>query len=121
MWIERESLDRYQTGFASITEEQRLEIVEDIAWPDDARPEMQTGVAFFNRLRNLTLTGYYTSKEGIKDLGYQGNVPNVWDGVPPEVLAQYDVDYDPAWLAKCVDQSKRGIAAQWDDQMNLIS
>ena len=72
MWIERESLDRFQQGFTTITPEQRLEIIEDIAWPDDAQPEMLAGVAFFNRLRNLTLTGYYTSKEGIKDLGYQG-------------------------------------------------
>jgi len=121
LWIERESLERYGAGFAEITEEQRIAIVEDIAWPEDAAPAMQPGVSFFNRLRNLTLTGYYTSREGIKDLGYQGNIPNVWDGVPAEVLAQYDVDYDPAWIAKCVDQSKRGITAAWDDDMNLIT
>jgi hypothetical protein len=72
-------------------------------------------------MRNLTLTGYYTSKIGIEDLGYKGNTPNVWDGVPEDVLAQHDVSYDAEWIEKCVDQSKRGIIAEWDEEGNLIS
>ena len=72
-------------------------------------------------MRNLTLTGYYTSKMGIEDLGYKGNMPNVWDGVPEDVLAAHGLNYDPSWLAKCVDQSKRADIATWDDEGNLIS
>ena len=57
----------------------------------------------------------------IKDLGYEGNMANVWDGVPEEVLKEHDVAYDPEWLAKCVDQSKRDVIAEWDEEGNLVS
>ena len=35
--------------------------VDDIAYPEKAKPEMKQGVAFFNLMRNLTATGFYTS------------------------------------------------------------
>ena len=50
---------------------------------------MTQGVAFFNMMRNLTAAGYFSSKEGIADIGYMGNKPNQWDGVPADVLKQY--------------------------------
>ncbi|MBA4145149.1 MAG: transcriptional initiation protein Tat, partial [Cytophaga sp.] len=71
-------------------------------WPEKAKPAMQYGVAFFNRMRDLTACGFFTSKIGIKDLGYAGNTPNQWDGVPEEVLAQYGVKYDERTLAESV-------------------
>ena len=55
---------------------------------------MSQGVAFFNIMRNFTATGFYTSEIGIKDLGYMGNTPNQWNGVPDEVLKQYKLSYD---------------------------
>ena len=58
---------------------------------------------------------------GIKELGYKGNFPNVWDGVPQDVLDQYGLEYDKEWLDKFVDQSKRNIIAEWDDDGNLIT
>ena len=71
----------------------------------------------------MIVTGYFTSEIGIKDLGYKGNTPNVWDGVPSEVLEQYIgiVSYDKEWIDKCVDQSKRGDIAKWDDEGNLLT
>jgi hypothetical protein len=45
-------------------------------------------------MRNLTATGFYTSKIGIADLDYKGNTPNQWTGVPDEVLKQYGLSYD---------------------------
>lgn len=123
MWLDNESNKRFNTEFSSCTSSQQIEIIDDIAYPDDKNenPDMAPGRKFFNRMRNLTLTGYYTTRIGINDLGYVGNMPNVWDGVPADVLAEHDVDYDPEWLAKCVDQEKRGDIAVWDDDMNLIS
>ena len=53
-----------------------------------------TSVAFFNLLRNLTATGFFTSEMGLKDLGYAGNQANKWDGVPDDVLAKYNVNYN---------------------------
>ena len=82
---------------------------------------MAPGIKFFELMRNLTLTGYYTTRMGMDDLGFVGNFPNTWDGVPEEVLKDHDVAYDPEWLAKCVDQSKREVIAEWDDQGNLLT
>lgn len=88
-WLDRESLQRFDKAFADCREDQRLEIVNDIAYPGKARPEMSPGVAFFNRMRDLTASGFYTTKMGIDDIGYVGNRPNKWEGVPKEVLDQY--------------------------------
>ena len=123
MWLDGESNRRFNKQFKAATNEEQIAIVDDIAYPDPEgkKPDMAYGIKFFNLMRNLTLTGYYTTRMGIDDLGFKGNIPNVWDGVPEEVLKDHDVEYDEEWLAKCVDQSKRNEKAEWDDDMNLIT
>ena len=123
MWLNGEANRRFNTVFKDCTNEQQIQIVEDIAYPDpeDKKPDMAYGIKFFDLMRNLTMTGYYTTKMGIDDLGYKGNFPNVWDGVPEEVLQDHEVEYEPEWLAKCVDQSKRNETAEWDDNGNLLT
>lgn len=123
MWLDGETIRRFDKAFTEASSTEQMAIVEDIAYPDknNQRPELAPGIAFFNYMRNLTLTGYYTTQMGIEDLGYTGNFANTWDGVPEEVLAKHDVDYDPEWLAKCVDQSKRLDIAEWDDDGNLLT
>ena len=49
------------------------------------------------------MTGYFTSEVGIKELGYKGNSPNIWDGVPQDVLDQYGLSYDKEWIDKCME------------------
>lgn len=88
-WLDRECLLRFEKAFIDCTDDQRLEVVEEIAYPVKAKPGMQQGVAFFNRMRDLTASGFYTTKMGIDDIGYVGNRPNKWEGVPPEILNQY--------------------------------
>ena len=73
-------------------------MVDEIAFPEKAKPTMQPGVAFFNRMRDLTACGFFTSKIGLADLGYMGNRPNQWNGVPQEVLDQYGLAYDARTL-----------------------
>ena len=123
MWLHSESNKRFDKPFLEIEENQQIQIIDDIAYPDPEkkRPDLAYGIQFFNRMRNLTLTGYYTTRMGLEELGYDGNRPNIWDGVPEDVLKVHDVDYDPEWLAKCVDQNKREVIATWDDDGNLIS
>ena len=101
-WLDIQSLKRFNADFASCTSQQQIEIVDDIAFPEKAKPEFQQGVSFFNTMRDLTACGFFTSKIGIKDLGYVGNTPNQWDGVPEDVLAQYGVKYDERTLAESV-------------------
>jgi gluconate 2-dehydrogenase gamma chain len=101
-WLDMQSLKRFNSDFAALTADQQIQIVDDIAFPEKAKPELQQGVSFFNTMRDLTACGFFTSEIGIKDLGYVGNRPNQWDGVPEDVLAQYGVKYDERTLAESV-------------------
>jgi hypothetical protein len=67
---------------------------------------MKQGAAFFSLMRNLTATGFYTSEIGVKDVGYKGNTPNQWNGVPDDVLKQYGVSYTEKELKECISFPK---------------
>ncbi|MDA0193849.1 MAG: gluconate 2-dehydrogenase subunit 3 family protein [Bacteroidetes bacterium] len=121
MWLDNRANRKFGTNFKSCTGSQHKELLDEIAYPDKATPEVGQGVRFFNLMRNLTLTGYYTTKMGIDALGYKGNSPNVWDGVPDDVLAEHGLAYDEEWLAKCIDQQTRNEIAKWDDNGNLLN
>ena len=94
-WLDAESRRRWGHAFVDAADSERVAILDDIAWPERARPEMSHGVDFFNRFRDLVATGFWTSAVGIEDLRYVGNamVPG-WDGCPPEALRRLGVSYD---------------------------
>ena len=93
-WIDAQSNTRFGKPFADTTESQRSAILSDIAWPARAPASMADGVSFFNRFRDLTATGFWSSRIGVKDLKYQGNlfVPD-WNGCPPAALEKLGVTY----------------------------
>lgn len=101
-WLDLQCMRRHGKAFADCGSAEQMEIVDEIAFPEQAKPEMKQGVAFFNRMRDLTACGFFTSEIGIKDLGYAGNRPNQWDGVPQDVLDQYGKKYDERTLAESV-------------------
>jgi hypothetical protein len=101
-WLDMQCLKRYQKAFKDCSVQQQMEMVDRIAWPAKAKPDMAQGVAFFNLLRNLTATGFYTSEIGVKDLGYAGNKANKWNGVPDDVLKQYNLAYTEKEMKECV-------------------
>jgi hypothetical protein len=105
-WLDIQSLKRFEKSFAGLNEKQQLEIVNDIAFPQKAKPEHKQGVAFFNLMRNLTISGFYTSEIGVKDLGYIGNRPNLWNGVPDDVLKQYNLAYSEKELKESISFDK---------------
>lgn len=113
-WLDMKSLKMFNKGFSDATAEQRIELVELIAYPGKELPENTQGVSFFNLMRNLTATGFFTSKIGIEDMGYVGNRPNAWDGVPDEVLKQYGLEYDAKTLEHCLKNEDRGKIMTWD-------
>ena len=123
MWLDHKGNDEFGVEFKSATLEQQRQICDGICWHDPGVPmeEQPLEVQFFALVRNLVVCGYYTSKVGIADLGYKGNMPNVWDGVPQDVLDQHGVAYDPEWIAKCVDQGRRNVIAEWDEEGNLLT
>jgi hypothetical protein len=101
-WMDLQCMKTYNNAFVNCSASQQIALVDQIAYPEKAKPEMLQGVAFFNTMRDLTATGFFTSKIGIADLGYVGNAPNQWDGVPQEVLDQYGMKYDERTLNESV-------------------
>ena len=94
-WLDAQSSSRFGKPFADATETEREQILNDIAWPARAPAGMADGVTFFNRFRDLTSSGFWSSEIGVKDLQYQGNlfVPT-WNGCPPAALKKLGVSYD---------------------------
>ena len=91
-WLDVQCLNRYNNDFKDCTQQQQIEMLNQIAYPFKAKPEMRPGVTFFNKMRDLTAIGFFTSKMGIADLGYKGNSPGKWEGVPADVLKQYGLE-----------------------------
>lgn len=86
-WIDLECEKRFDKRFLDCTAAQRAAVLDDISWPQRAEPAFAHGVAFFNSFRDLTASGFWSSKMGVTDLQYTGNVmvPE-WTGCPPEAL-----------------------------------
>ena len=101
-WLDMQMSRLYGTSFKDSKQDQRIAVIDAIAYPAKAKPELKQGVAFFSLMRNLTATGFYSSEIGMKDVGYVGNRPNQWNGVPDEVLKQYGLAYTDKELKECV-------------------
>ncbi len=119
-WLDNQCTKRYQKTFVGCTPTQQIEIVDAIAYPDKITAEMKPGIKFFTHLRNLVLTGFYTSEMGVKDIGYKGNTPNEWDGVPDEVLRKHGLSYDERTLEVCLKVKDRNTVVKWDEAGNII-
>ena len=86
-WLDHEAQERCDERFVDCAPTQREQVLDAIAWPERAPQELRHGVAFFNAFRDLTATGFWTSKMGVEDLQYMGNeYVSRWDGCPPEQL-----------------------------------
>jgi Gluconate 2-dehydrogenase subunit 3 len=89
IWIDREAELRYGDGsrFRDLTPGQKAAICDDIRYGPEAAPEYEAASRFFDKVRDLTATAFYTTPEGMADIGYVGNVPLPrWDPPPPQVL-----------------------------------
>lgn len=86
VWLDSECRRRFGRAFLDSSDAERRQVLDDIAYPATARPEVSHGVRFFTSLRDLVATGFWSSRAGVEDLGYSGNRPTVWEGPPREVL-----------------------------------
>ncbi len=93
-WLDLECERRYGAAFVAGTPAQRAAMLDAIAYPAKAEPAVRAGVAFFNRFRDLTASGFYSSKMGIDDVQYIGNVMRTgWEGCPEAALKKLGVTY----------------------------
>lgn len=85
-WLNAESSKRFGAEFRELSEEQKKSICDEIQWTQSAAPELLPPARFFAKVRDLTATGFYTTPEGWKDIGYIGNqVMLSYDSLPPNV------------------------------------
>lgn len=86
-WIDTEAQKRFQNEFVNLIARQKNAICDDICYAPNAKPEFRQAAQFFRRYRDLVAGGYYSTPEGMKDIGYVGNVAlDKFEGPPPEVL-----------------------------------
>ena len=91
-WIDTEAGKRFGKDFAQLDQAQMAAIADDICHAPDAKPEFATGAKFFAKFRDLTASGFFTTPEGMKDIGYVGNMPLAeFAGPPREVLAKLGI------------------------------
>ncbi|MDX1954392.1 MAG: gluconate 2-dehydrogenase subunit 3 family protein [Chitinophagaceae bacterium] len=101
-WLDVHCLKEYGKPFSACSSADQMKVVEAIAYPNNVKPGFEQGASFFTLMRNLTATGFYTSEIGVKDVGYVGNTPNKWNGVPDDVLRQYGLSYTDKENQECV-------------------
>ena len=86
-WLDQECNARFEKTFAAATAAERGQVLDEISGLEPARPDQSHGLAFFRSFRDLTATGFWTSKMGMDDLQFMGNtfVPE-WTGCPDDAL-----------------------------------
>ncbi|MBX7207930.1 MAG: gluconate 2-dehydrogenase subunit 3 family protein [Verrucomicrobiaceae bacterium] len=83
-WTDDEAKKRFQKAFADLTLDQQTAICDDVASPSG---KDKKAASFFKRYRDLTAGGYFTTPEGMKAIGYVGNMPSAtFEGPPLEAL-----------------------------------
>tara|TARA_Y100000588_G_scaffold356070_2_gene411912 strand:- start:1131 stop:1775 length:645 start_codon:yes stop_codon:yes gene_type:complete len=75
-WIDIYMQRIYKTSFLGASEAQKITLLDQLVKADlnaEEHPKLAPGVVFFNWIRKMSIDAYYTSKVGIKDIGYIGN------------------------------------------------
>jgi gluconate 2-dehydrogenase subunit 3-like protein len=93
-WLDALAYDAHHKNFVNCSDAERRALLDQIAWPAKAAPEMRAGVQFFNSFRDFTASGFYSSQMGVKDIGYMGNTALAeWHGCPKSALDHLGVKY----------------------------
>ena len=86
-WFDGFAYNSFSKSFVNCSDAERRQLFDQVAWPAKAAPEVRDGVAHFNRLRDFTASGFFSSQMGVRDIGYIGNVARPeWTGCPPAAL-----------------------------------
>lgn len=86
-WLDQECNARFDKTFTGAADAGRRQVLDEISGLEPARPDQSHGLAFFRSFRDLVSTGFWTSKMGMDDLQFMGNVfVAQWNGCPDEAL-----------------------------------
>ena len=93
IWLHKTSHARFGEDFIALDEAQQITICDAIKWLETASVDNRQGAEMFALVRDLVSTAFFTTTEGMADIGYVGNVPTTtFDGPPPEVLKRLGLD-----------------------------
>ncbi|HEY0670738.1 MAG TPA: gluconate 2-dehydrogenase subunit 3 family protein [Longimicrobiales bacterium] len=93
-WLDNRSHTHFSKRFVALNRAQQKIVLDEIAYPDKAVPDVSHGVSFFNFFRDLTAAGFFSSRIGVKDIGYIGNEWRTWEGCPPAAMQRLGVSPD---------------------------
>jgi hypothetical protein len=90
--LDRLTAERTGKRFLNAADSQRRGVLDEIAYTTNADPALAHAVAFFSSFRDLTASGFWSSRIGVADLQYQGNTfVAEWTGCPDEALRKLGV------------------------------
>ena len=93
--IDRLSTDRVGKRFVSAADRERRQVLDEIAYTSNRDPGLRHAVTFFSSFRDLTASGFWSTRMGVADLQYQGNAfVSEWTGCPAAALKKLDVTYE---------------------------
>jgi hypothetical protein len=67
-WLNADAEQKNSKRFVELTSEQQTSLLEPLGFKDKMRAGDETGRHFFGMMREYTVTGYYTSEIGYKEL-----------------------------------------------------
>ena len=93
--VDRLSTERFGRRFVSASDAQRRQLLDEIAYVSNPDPGLSHAIAFFSSFRDLTASGFWTTRMGVADLQYSGNVfVSEWNGCPDAALKKLGVSYN---------------------------
>jgi len=76
-WFDTGAMERYKAPFAKLTDEEKQDFLNLVAWPHthagwgETEPNF-AGYEHFSRLKGWIVSGYYSSPAGLKEQGWDG-------------------------------------------------
>jgi len=93
--VDRLSTDRFGRRFVNASDPQRRQLLDEIAYVSNPDPGLTPAIAFFSSFRDLTASGFWSTRMGVADLQYSGNVfVDEWNGCPDAALKKLGVSYN---------------------------
>jgi gluconate 2-dehydrogenase gamma chain len=108
-WLDNRSNAKFSQRFIALPVARRREVLDEIAYPDKAHADHSHGVSFFSFFRDLTAAGFFSSRIGVKDIGYMGNEWRAkWEGCPPAAMEKLGVNQDMMKSRIPIQRSNKG-------------
>ena len=90
--IDRLATDRFGKRFVACADPERRQLLDEIAYTSNPDRGLGHAIAFFSGFRDLTASGFWSTKIGVADLQYRGNAfVSEWNGCPDAALRKLGV------------------------------